>query len=202
MLLHYMATIAVEQFLTIREGGRGKRSKLRVYVFIIISWLMSIAWALPPLFGWSRYAPEILPTSCSYDYSHRRGVSQYFLLSVVVCDFVIVITCVFNTLVYLLLRKQKKYLTENNVTEMEHNDPLTRDKTFTQCRLNVGPLSTTLGRYETNIDSTSSNLSDRSLTLPHTQLSGPPSSTSTLIHNGRINSTLGRCKQTYISSRK
>ena len=114
MSINIMAAISIEQYLSFKEGDRGRKKKLRVYVFISISWLLSIGWALPPLFGWSRYRPEVLPTSCSYDYTQRDEISQYFLLSVVICDLVIpvFVICLFHVLIFKLFIKHKTYLTK------------------------------------------------------------------------------------------
>ena len=46
------------------------------------SWLYSTSMALPPLVGWSRFVPEGLHTSCSWDYTTRsvNNTSYYVYL--------------------------------------------------------------------------------------------------------------------------
>ena len=124
MSINSIAAISIEQYLSFKEGGRQRKKQLRAYIFISISWLLSIGWALPPLFGWSRYRPEVLPTSCSYDYTQRDGISQYFLLSVVICDFVIplFVICIFHILIYKRFINHKRYLTEERGTEMRESN--------------------------------------------------------------------------------
>ena len=44
-------------------------------------WAYSLAWSLPPFFGWSAYIPEGLQTSCTWDYmSFTPSVRAYTLL--------------------------------------------------------------------------------------------------------------------------
>ncbi|XP_063076050.1 melanopsin-like [Engraulis encrasicolus] len=56
-------------------------SRRRVGVVLLVVWLYSLGWSLPPFFGWSAYVPEGLQTSCSWDYmSFTSSVRAYTIL--------------------------------------------------------------------------------------------------------------------------
>ena len=52
-------------------------------------WTYSLLWALLPLFGWSQYSTEAYGTTCSYDYFINNAVDSYFLVTVVIGDFLL-----------------------------------------------------------------------------------------------------------------
>uniref|UniRef100_A0A8C4QE88 Opsin 4a (melanopsin) n=1 Tax=Eptatretus burgeri TaxID=7764 RepID=A0A8C4QE88_EPTBU len=56
VITHPLASIA---------RGLTKRNAVVAMLFV---WMFSIGWSLPPIFGWSSYAPEGLMTSCTWDY--------------------------------------------------------------------------------------------------------------------------------------
>lgn len=78
-----LTAIAVDRCLAITRplallGGLGRRRVLAVVAGV---WLYSLAWSLPPFFGWSAYVPEGLQTSCSWDYmSFTAAVRTYTIL--------------------------------------------------------------------------------------------------------------------------
>ncbi|XP_047445925.1 melanopsin-like [Mugil cephalus] len=78
-----LTAIAVDRCLAITRplallGGLGGR---RVAAVVVGVWLYSLAWSLPPFFGWSAYVPEGLQTSCSWDYmSFTTAVRTYTIL--------------------------------------------------------------------------------------------------------------------------
>lgn len=53
---------------------------------VILSWLWSLTWNLPPLFGWGRYELEGVGTSCAPDWHNRdpQNVS-YIVVYFAVC---------------------------------------------------------------------------------------------------------------------
>uniref|UniRef100_A0A8C8RPI2 Opsin 4 n=1 Tax=Pelusios castaneus TaxID=367368 RepID=A0A8C8RPI2_9SAUR len=56
-------------------------SKKKALIILLGVWLYSLAWSLPPFFGWSAYVPEGLLTSCSWDYvSFTPSVRAYTML--------------------------------------------------------------------------------------------------------------------------
>ncbi|CAL1573165.1 unnamed protein product [Knipowitschia caucasica] len=46
----------------------------RARVAVVVSWIYSLAWTLPPLLGWSSYGPEGPGTTCSVQW-HRQSVA-------------------------------------------------------------------------------------------------------------------------------
>uniref|UniRef100_A0AAR2JCP4 G-protein coupled receptors family 1 profile domain-containing protein n=1 Tax=Pygocentrus nattereri TaxID=42514 RepID=A0AAR2JCP4_PYGNA len=55
---------------------------------IIFSWVWSIIWCTPPIFGWSRYWPHGLKTSCGPDVfsgSEDPGVASYMITLMLTC---------------------------------------------------------------------------------------------------------------------
>ncbi|XP_074855682.1 melanopsin [Carettochelys insculpta] len=56
-------------------------SKKKALIILLAVWLYSLAWSLPPFFGWSAYVPEGLLTSCTWDYmSFTPSVRAYTML--------------------------------------------------------------------------------------------------------------------------
>uniref|UniRef100_A0A8C3XRL7 Opsin 4 n=1 Tax=Chelydra serpentina TaxID=8475 RepID=A0A8C3XRL7_CHESE len=56
-------------------------SKKKALIILLGVWLYSLAWSLPPFFGWSAYVPEGLLTSCSWDYvTFTPSVRAYTML--------------------------------------------------------------------------------------------------------------------------
>uniref|UniRef100_K7FPC1 Opsin 4 n=1 Tax=Pelodiscus sinensis TaxID=13735 RepID=K7FPC1_PELSI len=56
-------------------------SKKKALIILLAVWLYSLAWSLPPFFGWSAYVPEGLLTSCSWDYvTFTPSVRAYTML--------------------------------------------------------------------------------------------------------------------------
>ncbi|XP_040911165.1 melanopsin-like [Toxotes jaculatrix] len=78
-----LTAIAVDRCLVITRplallGGVSRR---RVLGVVVVVWLYSLGWSLPPFFGWSAYVPEGLQTSCSWDYmSFTAAVRTYTIL--------------------------------------------------------------------------------------------------------------------------
>ncbi|NWQ72655.1 OPSR protein, partial [Neopipo cinnamomea] len=66
---------------------------------ILFSWIWSGAWTAPPIFGWSRYWPHGLKTSCGPDVfsgSSDPGVKSYMVVLMITCCFIplaIIIFC-------------------------------------------------------------------------------------------------------------
>ena len=144
MSIHSMAAISVEQYLSIKEGGR-KRSKMtRAYISVSISWMLSIGWSLPPLFGWSRYRPEGLGTTCSFDYFLRGGVDEYFLICVVcgafVCPLCIISIC--YILIYANFKKHQEWLSKRmfRSCKVKHGND-TNDLCASTCETNLNQIS-------------------------------------------------------------
>ncbi|XP_058527388.1 melanopsin [Ochotona princeps] len=78
-----LTAIALDRYLVITRplAAVGMVSKRRTGLVLLGVWLYSLAWSLPPLFGWSAYVPEGLLTSCSWDYvTFTPSVRSYTML--------------------------------------------------------------------------------------------------------------------------
>uniref|UniRef100_A0A8C6JAB5 Uncharacterized protein n=1 Tax=Melopsittacus undulatus TaxID=13146 RepID=A0A8C6JAB5_MELUD len=65
-----LMAIALDRYFVITKplASVGVMSKKKALIILVGVWLYSLAWSLPPFFGWSAYVPEGLMTSCSWDY--------------------------------------------------------------------------------------------------------------------------------------
>ncbi|XP_006894549.1 PREDICTED: melanopsin [Elephantulus edwardii] len=78
-----LTAIALDRYLVITRplATIGVVSKRRAALVLLSIWLYSLAWSLPPFFGWSAYVPDGLLTSCSWDYiSFTPSVRAYTML--------------------------------------------------------------------------------------------------------------------------
>lgn len=82
-----VALIAVERmFVVCKPLGQITFQKKHAVGGVILSWLWSLTWNLPPLFGWGRYELEGVGTSCAPDWHNRdpQNVS-YIVVYFAVC---------------------------------------------------------------------------------------------------------------------
>uniref|UniRef100_A0A3Q0SHV5 Parapinopsin b n=1 Tax=Amphilophus citrinellus TaxID=61819 RepID=A0A3Q0SHV5_AMPCI len=82
-----VALIAVERmFVVCKPLGQITFQKKHAVGGILLSWLWSLTWNLPPLFGWGRYELEGVGTSCAPDWHNRdpHNVS-YMVVYFAVC---------------------------------------------------------------------------------------------------------------------
>ncbi|XP_040291757.1 melanopsin [Bufo bufo] len=78
-----LMVIAVDRYFVITRplASIGMMSKKRAVLILLGVWLYSLAWSLPPFFGWSAYVPEGLLTSCSWDHvTFTPSVRAYTML--------------------------------------------------------------------------------------------------------------------------
>ncbi|XP_010142035.1 PREDICTED: melanopsin-A-like [Buceros rhinoceros silvestris] len=78
-----LMVIALDRYLVITKplASGGVTSKRKALIILAGVWLYSLAWSLPPFFGWSAYVPEGLMTSCSWDYmTFTPSVRAYTML--------------------------------------------------------------------------------------------------------------------------
>ncbi|XP_072139072.1 melanopsin-A [Mobula birostris] len=78
-----LVVIAVDRYFVITRplASIGILSKKRAVLILLGVWLYSLAWSLPPFFGWSAYVPEGLMTSCTWDYmTFTPSVRAYTML--------------------------------------------------------------------------------------------------------------------------
>ncbi|XP_051473145.1 melanopsin isoform X2 [Apus apus] len=78
-----LMVIALDRYFVITKplASVGVTSKKKALIILVGIWLYSLAWSLPPFFGWSAYVPEGLLTSCSWDYTtFTPSVRAYTML--------------------------------------------------------------------------------------------------------------------------
>ncbi|XP_049435707.1 parapinopsin-like [Epinephelus fuscoguttatus] len=82
-----VALIAVERmFVVCKPLGQMTFQKKHAAGGIALSWLWSLTWNLPPLFGWGRYELEGVGTSCAPDWHNRDPkIVSYILAYFAVC---------------------------------------------------------------------------------------------------------------------
>uniref|UniRef100_A0A1A8LDZ2 Opsin 4b n=1 Tax=Nothobranchius pienaari TaxID=704102 RepID=A0A1A8LDZ2_9TELE len=78
-----LMVIAVDRYVVITRplASLGAMSHKKAFGFVVVAWIYSMGWSLPPFFGWSAYVPEGLMTSCSWDYmTFTPSVRSYTML--------------------------------------------------------------------------------------------------------------------------
>ncbi|XP_005807344.1 parapinopsin-like [Xiphophorus maculatus] len=77
-----VALIAVERmFVVCKPLGQVTFQKKHAVGGIVLSWLWSLAWNLPPLFGWGRYDLEGVGTSCAPDWHNTDPNNVSYLVA-------------------------------------------------------------------------------------------------------------------------
>ncbi|XP_063730870.1 melanopsin-A-like isoform X1 [Eleginops maclovinus] len=96
-----LTVIAVDRYFVITRPltSIGVLSRRRAFFILLGAWAYSLAWSLPPFFGWSAYVPEGLLTSCTWDYmTFTPSVRAYTMLLFIFVFFLplfIIIYCYF-----------------------------------------------------------------------------------------------------------
>lgn len=68
----------------------------KVAIGVVMSWVYSLIWTLPPLFGWSRYGPEGPGTTCSVDWTTKTANN----ISYIICLFIFCLIVPFLVIVF------------------------------------------------------------------------------------------------------
>ncbi|XP_068568168.1 parapinopsin a [Cebidichthys violaceus] len=77
-----VALIAVERlFVVCKPLGQMTFQKKHAVGGIALSWLWSLSWNLPPLFGWGRYELEGVGTSCAPDWHNQDPDNVSYILA-------------------------------------------------------------------------------------------------------------------------
>ncbi|XP_062436231.1 melanopsin [Rhea pennata] len=94
-----LTVIALDRYFVITKplASIGVMSKKKALIILVGVWLYSLAWSLPPFFGWSAYVPEGLLTSCSWDYiTFTPSVRAYTMLLFCFVFFIPLITIIYS----------------------------------------------------------------------------------------------------------
>ncbi|XP_051943114.1 vertebrate ancient opsin-like [Hippocampus zosterae] len=80
-----LAVLSYERYSTMMTPTEADSSNYRkVCLGIILSWVYSLIWTLPPLIGWSHYGPEGPGTTCSVNWKAKTANN----ISYIVCLFI------------------------------------------------------------------------------------------------------------------
>ncbi|KAL2085256.1 hypothetical protein ACEWY4_018576 [Coilia grayii] len=77
-----LAVVSYERYCTMMGATQADATNYRkVAAGIAFSWGYSLAWSVPPLFGWSRYGPEGPGTTCSVDWTTKTASNVSYIVS-------------------------------------------------------------------------------------------------------------------------
>ncbi|XP_060066760.1 rhodopsin, GQ-coupled-like [Ylistrum balloti] len=98
MSIGSLAAISIDRFICITKPLQAARimTRKKAFIMIVIVWLWSVLWAIPPLFGFGAYIPEGFQTSCTFDYISKTTKNRYFIIGLYVFGFLmpfLVIIC-------------------------------------------------------------------------------------------------------------
>ncbi|XP_047225257.1 vertebrate ancient opsin-like [Girardinichthys multiradiatus] len=93
-----LAVLSYERYSTMITPTEADSSNYRkISLGILLSWVYSLLWTLPPLFGWSHYGPEGPGTTCSVDWTAKTANNiSYIICLFVFCligPFLVIIFC-------------------------------------------------------------------------------------------------------------
>ncbi|XP_071605362.1 melanopsin isoform X2 [Heliangelus exortis] len=108
-----LMVIALDRYFVITKplASVGVTSKKKALIILVGVWLYSLAWSLPPFFGWSAYVPEGLLTSCSWDYTtFTPSVRAYTMLLFCFVFFIPLIAIIYSyVFIFEAIKKANKY---------------------------------------------------------------------------------------------
>ncbi|XP_042353362.1 vertebrate ancient opsin-like [Plectropomus leopardus] len=92
-----LAVLSYERYSTMVAPTEADSSNYRkISLGIIVSWVYSLIWTVPPLFGWSQYGPEGPGTTCSVNWTAKTANS----VSYIICLFVFCLMVPFLVIVF------------------------------------------------------------------------------------------------------
>ncbi|XP_020795213.1 vertebrate ancient opsin-like [Boleophthalmus pectinirostris] len=92
-----LAVLSYERYSTMMAPTEADPSNYRkISLGIALTWLYSLVWTLPPLFGWSNYGPEGPGTTCSVDWTAKTANS----MSYIICLFIFCLIVPFLVIVF------------------------------------------------------------------------------------------------------
>lgn len=92
-----LAVLSYERYSTMMAPTEADLSNYRkISLGIALSWVYSLFWTLPPLFGWSHYGPEGPGTTCSVNWTSKTANN----ISYIICLFVFCLVVPFSAIVF------------------------------------------------------------------------------------------------------
>ncbi len=94
--INTLACIALERYRVIAKPltTSSTLSRRRAGIQIIVVWIWSAAFTLPPLFGWGAYIPDGFMTYCSFDYLTLSRSNVSFVWTMFFCGFVVPVSVI------------------------------------------------------------------------------------------------------------
>nr|ANV21067.1 long-wavelength-sensitive opsin [Mordacia mordax] len=122
-----LAIISFERWMVVcKPFGNVKFDGKIALILIIFSWVWAAFWCAPPIFGWSRYWPHGLKTSCGPDVfsgNSDPGVQSYMVTLMITCCFIplsVIIICYFQ--VWLAIHTVAQQQKESETTQKAERD--------------------------------------------------------------------------------
>ncbi|XP_016295759.1 teleost multiple tissue opsin a [Sinocyclocheilus anshuiensis] len=92
-----LAVLSYERYCTMMGSTEADATNYKkVAGGVVMSWVYSLIWTLPPLFGWSRYGPEGHGTTCSVDWTTKTANN----ISYIICLFIFCLIVPFLVIVF------------------------------------------------------------------------------------------------------
>ncbi|XP_052405354.1 teleost multiple tissue opsin a [Carassius gibelio] len=92
-----LAVLSYERYCTMMGSTEADATNYRkVAGGVVMSWVYSLIWTVPPLFGWSRYGPEGPGTTCSVDWTTKTANN----ISYIICLFIFCLIVPFLVIVF------------------------------------------------------------------------------------------------------
>ncbi|XP_051990548.1 opsin-3-like isoform X2 [Xyrauchen texanus] len=92
-----LAVLSYERYCTMMGPTEADATNYRkVAGGVVMSWVYSLFWTLPPLFGWSRYGPEGPGTTCSVDWTTKTANN----ISYIICLFIFCLIVPFLVIIF------------------------------------------------------------------------------------------------------
>ncbi|XP_028284419.1 teleost multiple tissue opsin a [Parambassis ranga] len=92
-----LAVLSYERYSTMMGPTEADSSNYRkISLGILLSWVYSLIWTVPPLFGWSHYGPEGPGTTCSVNWTTKTANN----ISYIICLFVFCLIVPFLVIVF------------------------------------------------------------------------------------------------------
>ncbi|XP_048019906.1 teleost multiple tissue opsin a isoform X2 [Megalobrama amblycephala] len=92
-----LAVLSYERYCTMMGSTEADATNYRkVASGVVMSWVYSLIWTLPPLFGWSRYGPEGPGTTCSVDWTTKTANN----ISYIICLFIFCLIIPFLVIIF------------------------------------------------------------------------------------------------------
>ncbi|XP_066304356.1 melanopsin [Branchiostoma lanceolatum] len=123
--INTLMAISMDRYLVITKPFLVMRivTKQRVMFAILLLWVWSLVWSLPPLFGWGAYVSEGFGTSCSFDYMTPKlsfHIFTYFIFfTMYFIPLGVIIYCYYN--IFATVKSGDKQFGKA-VKEMAHED--------------------------------------------------------------------------------